>query len=170
MSFSVALLVLVLALFGGDLAAQNQSDYLVFFQEQHRELLMKWLEKRPQMRLATEDDCLNKEGLKVAREQYGLTYQPYYAIGDFNRDRVEDFAVVFINRQRRTSKFAVAVFNGPFNGKTADKPSFYVDRVEISDGGLVFRPDKRLVMGVFQSDDCIILQPRGRRYVRKDCL
>lgn len=164
------LVVITLALVRVNLAAINQSDYPAFFQTQHQSVLQQWLKVRPQLRLASEADCVNKEGLLATRQEYGENYQPYYAVGDFNRDRAEDFAVALFNNQRRARKFSIAIFNGPFGGKAPARPVFYRDGVDLSDGGLVLRPDKLLLAGVFQTNNCIVLMPQGRTYVIKDCL
>jgi hypothetical protein len=163
--------VIILALVGLNHPARGQSDFPAFFQTQHRAVLQQWLRLRPQLRLATEVDCVNIEGLQAMRQEYGEHYQPYYAVGDLNGDRAEDFAVALINSQRRARKFAIAVFNGPFSGKAANpRPALYRDGVDLSDGGLVYRPDNLLLAGVFQTNNCIVLRPRGRSYVIKDCL
>lgn len=61
---------------------------------QHRATLESWLQGKPRLRLAIEKDCLNVEGLAASRAEYGRDYQPYYAVGDFNRDGQQDFAVI----------------------------------------------------------------------------
>lgn len=136
----------------------------------HRATLESWLQSRPQLRLATEKDCRNLEGLAASRAEYGRDYQPYYAVGDFNRDGQQDFAVALINGQKRTRKFAIAIFNGPFNQRRPSLPAFFVEGIDLTEGGLVVLSGGRLVAGVFQSDNCVVLQPRRRTYVMKDCL
>lgn len=136
----------------------------------HRATLDSWLQSKPRLRLATEKDCRNLEGLAASRAEYGRDYQPYYAVGDFNRDGQQDFAVALINDQKRSRKFAIAVFNGPFNQRRPSLPAFFAEGMDLSEGGLVVLSANRLVAGVFQSDDCVVLQPRRRAYVMKSCL
>ena len=136
---------------------------------QHEAVVRQWLETRPWLRLATERDCSNKEGLEATRQEYGRGYQPYYAAGDFSGDGEEDFAVVLVDRRKRSRRFAVAVFNGPFNPQRAAAHAFYAGGIELGDGGLVVLPGGRLIVGVFQSDNCVVLWPRGRGYFMEDC-
>ena len=149
-------------------AAQLESAS--YLRAQHRAVLQQWLSSKPTLRLATEQDCVNKEGLTATRQENGQNYQPYYAVGDFNRDGQEDFAVVLINQGKRSRRFAIAIFNGPFNARRSSLPNFFTEGVDLSQGGLVVLSGNRLVAGVFQSDDCVMLRPSGRTYVMKNCL
>jgi hypothetical protein len=136
----------------------------------HRATLESWLQNKPRLRLAIEKDCLNREGLAASRAEYGRDYQPYYSVGDFNRDGQQDFAVALINGQKHSRKFAVAIFNGPFNQRRPSLPAFFTEGIDLSEGGLFVLSGGRLVAGVFQSDDCVVLQPRRSTYVMKTCL
>lgn len=44
---------------------------------------------------------MNKEGLRATRQENGQNNQPYYEVGDFNRDGQEGFAVALINQGKR---------------------------------------------------------------------
>jgi hypothetical protein len=136
----------------------------------HQTVVDRWLAVKPALRLATESDCRNKEGLKATRQHNGQSYQPYYAVGDFNRDGQEDFAVALINPRKTARKFAIAIFNGSANSRWSNAPNFLVEGVDLVDGGLVLTPGNRLVAGVFQSDNCVTLRPTGKRYRMKSCL
>ena len=136
----------------------------------HRTVLERWLKNKPMLRLATEKDCQNVDGLAASREEYGRAYQPYHATGDFNHDGQQDFAVALINGQKSSRRFAIAIFNGPFTQPRTILPAFFAEGIDLSDGGLVVQSRNRLVAGVFQSDDCVVLRPRGRTYVMKTCL
>ena len=149
-------------------AAQLESAS--YLRTSHRTVLQRWLPNKPALRLASEKDCLNKEGLKATRQENGQSYQPYYAVGDFNRDGEEDFAVALINQGKRSRRFSIAIFNGPFNTRRSTLPNFFSEGVDLSTGGLVWLSGNRLVAGVFQSDDCVLLRPSGRTYVMKNCL
>lgn len=135
----------------------------------HRTAVERWLLNKPALRLATEKDCRNTEGLAASRVEYGQNYQPYYATGDFNHDGQPDFAVALVNKQKRSRKFGLAIFNGPFSQKTTS-PAFFSEGMDLSDGGLVIQSGNKLLAGVFQSDDCVVLTPRGKSYLMKSCL
>lgn len=147
-----------------------QVDSVTYLRNQHRPVLAQWLRTKPTFRLATEKDCVNKEGLAATRQENGPNYQPYYAVGDFNRDGKEDFAVVLIEPGRQSRKFTIAVFNGPFTAGRNATPNFLTTGTDLSTGGLVLLTGNRLVAGVFQTDDCVVLQPRGKTYLMKSCL
>jgi hypothetical protein len=164
---SYCLMIIALAFAAKSSSAQIASTADLGLQQ--RATLERWLDSKPMLKLATETDCRNREGLKASREEYGRNYQPYYAIGDFNRDGQPDFAVALVNPQKRSRKFAIAVFNGPFGQRRASAPAFFSEGIDLSDGGIVWARS-RLVVGVFQSDDCAILRPSGRTYVMKSCL
>lgn len=138
-------------------------------QSQQGAVLQQWLARRPWLRVATESDCRNRAGLRDARQEYGAAYQPYFAAGDFNGDGQNDFAVVLVDQRKRSRKFAIAIFNGPFDPSRAANPAFYTEGLDLSTGGLVLREGNRLLAGVFQTDDCVTLNPRGPRYVMQTC-
>jgi hypothetical protein len=65
----------------------------------YREVVQAWLTGHPAYRLATIDDCQCDEDVDDLRVGGGAwkpepNYQPYYASGDFNRDRLPDVAFV----------------------------------------------------------------------------
>ena len=166
-SLAAALLVFVLCLPIG-LSGQSTS----YLRPGHKVVVEKWLKLRPDLRLATEADNTNKEGLISTRKDRGRSYQPYYVVGDFNGDRKEDFAVALVRKKRGEWPFVFAIFNGPF--ATVTKPNFTAD-TDLGDGGIFFNPQNppsqfRLAYGTFQSDDCVILSPRGKSYVARACL
>ncbi len=168
---SFGLITSFLVAFATDRPAQLESA--PYLRAPHRAVLQQWLAGKPGLRLATEKDCLNKEGLKATRQENGQNYQPYYAVGDFNRDGQEDFAVALINPGKRSRRFGIAIFNGPFNlrnPRRASVPPFFTEEIDLSDGGLVSLSGNRLVAGVFQTDNCVWLRPSGRTYVMKNCL
>lgn len=136
--------------------------------QQHKSAVERWLSgRKPTLRVATLSDNTNKIGLAATREQNGKSYHPYYVVGDFNGDRKEDFAVVLINPSKRKGRFAVAIFNGPITRQSV--PAYFEENWDLADGGL-FEAEKGVVVGPFESDNCVILRPRGRRYVMVDCL
>src|SRR5439155_5468186 len=104
-------------------AAQAQ-DPLSHIRPEHRAVLRAWLAHRPDLRVALERDCGNREGLAAMRRERGRQYHPYYAVGDFNDDGREDFAVTLIDK-RKPSQVSVAVFNGPVDRNAT--PAFFSD-------------------------------------------
>jgi hypothetical protein len=166
---AAVLLCLLFLLYDGSEAQQKgNASHL---RSEHKELVESWLAQRTDLRLATESDCVNKSGLAAMRRERGRNYQPYYAVGDFNGDGKQDFAVALINTRKRRWKFAVAVFNGPVVSKSA--PSFLDEQSDLSDGGFwvgSVAKGNRLIAGTFESDNCIVLTPKRNGYAWKNCL
>jgi hypothetical protein len=138
----------------------------------HKAVVDAWLKLRSDLRWATDADNTNKEGLAATRRDRGRNYQPYYVVGDFNGDRKEDFAVALVKKKRSEWPFVFAVFNGPVARGT--KPTFSVD-ADLTDGGIFYNPQNppsqfRLAFGTFESDNCVIVRPRGRTYLTRPCL
>src|SRR4051812_40201444 len=91
---------------------------------QHRAVVERWLSGRKlALRVATLADCTNKEGLAITRRERGKAYHPYYAVGDFNGDREEDFAIALVDPRKQKLRFAVAIFNGPVAGQSS--PAYF---------------------------------------------
>lgn len=91
------------------------------------------------------------------------TYNPHYASGDFNFDRVKDFAVLLKNKT--TSKLVVVVFSGEQNGRFSD---FLLEIPILPSGvGLFYGPPRPrpyyLVVGAFGSEGFLVI-PVGTEY------
>jgi len=139
---------------------------------EHREVVERWLAssaRRANLRVATVADCQNKSGLAATRYERGQNYHPYYAVGDFNGNRREDFAVAFVNDRRRQRKFTFAIFNGPFGRSSV--PAYIDENADLSVMGFFYGGrGSHLLLGEFQSDNCVIFKPLGRTYKGRPCL
>ena len=156
-------------------ASAQQKTLPAYISAKHQQVLQRWLKREPELRVATDDDC-GRCGDDIGNQKKisGRDYHPYYAVGDFNGDGREDFAVALIeieeSGERAMQKFVVAVFNAPFSSRRAE-PSFMKDNLNLRDGGMFFGPPKskpfRLSIGLFANDSGLTLIPRGRRYLAK---
>ncbi|MDQ6652662.1 MAG: FG-GAP repeat protein [Acidobacteriota bacterium] len=169
---STLIAVLFIVIITNPLVVFGQRAAASYLRPEHRAIVEQWLKLRSELRLATDADNTNKEGLAATRKEQGRNYHPYYAVGDFNGDGKEDFAVAFIKTRKSKSPFTVAIFNGPLVGNSV--PAFTTDD-DLRSGGIFYKPkakpkEGRLIVGIFESDDCVILRPRGKTYVLKDCL
>lgn len=165
--YSTVIVLCVLCALPGAVKAQQKGIAAAHLSPQHREAVERWLAGKPNLRLATVADCLNKDGLAATRKQFGKGYHPYYAVGDFNRDKRNDFAVALVDKRKKKNKFAVAIFNGRVGKDSV--PAFFEEGWDLSDGGLS-DGGGGVMAGPFESDNCVILRPRGKRYIVKDCL
>ena len=125
------LAVVLSCLFGaGRVGAQTEAD--AHLRPAHRATVRRWLASRPQWRLAVESDVSDPSFLSAARTDHGPRFQPFYAVGDFNRDGREDFAVVLARRNvRRGRDYAVAIFNAPV--RAGARPAFFADGFQQND-------------------------------------
>ncbi len=161
-----------LVLFPARAADAQVKDAPPYLKGDHREVIEKWLASnlpRASLRIATERDCRNKAGLAAARQE-NRNYQPYYAVGDFNHDGIEDFAVAFIDERKRRNKFSMAIFNGPLRSRSA--PAYLLESTDLGMMGFSWHSGQQnyLLLGEFQSDFCSIFKPRGKSYRGQDCL
>ena len=170
---ATGLLFAILMLTGS--ASAQQKTFPSYISARHQKVLQMWLKREPELRVATDDDCGRcADDIASQKKTSGRDYHPYYAVGDFNGDGREDFAVALIeieeSGERATQKFVVAVFNAPFSSRRAE-PSFMKDNLNLRDGGLFFGPPKskpfRLSIGLFSNDSGLTLIPRGRRYLAR---
>ena len=151
-----------------EVVTAQQKDASSHLRPQHKEAIDRWLSSRKlSLRVATVADNSNEEGLANTRKENGKDYHPYYTVGDFNGDRKQDFAVALIRDGKGTEAFAIAIFNGPIGAKSI--PAYFAQGWDLSDGGL-FVGGGGVIAGPFESDNCVILRPRGKKYVIKDCL
>ena len=118
--------LLVCAMCGGAEAQEN--GFASHLQPAHREAVEQWLAQRPNLRLAVDGDYVDKSFLAAERASFA-DYHPYYLVADFNGDKKDDFAIVLVNTQKRTKKFAIVVFNGPV--RKDSKPTFFREGLDL---------------------------------------
>ncbi|MET0625723.1 MAG: hypothetical protein ABW250_22500 [Pyrinomonadaceae bacterium] len=167
-SFTLIILVLSCTL---QVWAQESAVY-AHMPDDHRQVVQKWLAKRPFYRLATEADA-DAEGLEVTRQYHGTLYHPYYKTGDFNNDGSDDFVVVLIDTRKHEGKHVIAIFNGQPNGESEPLPTYLkAADLDLTRGGLFYTgygKGFRLAAGIFESDVCTGYKARGRTYVEAAC-
>lgn len=158
---------------------------------QHRDVLQQWLSNKSGWRPATINDALAGTTIEVREsflseiksignnyryysQAYKLQgYHPYYTVSDFNRDGIEDFAIIVINEGGGSIKLAVAVFNGPFSRSQNPAPTFYSEDVSEEDWLFWMTNDRfgyRFVLGPPNTGHGSrgfpgVIKPRGKAYV-----
>ncbi|MBS1769347.1 MAG: hypothetical protein JSS77_06770 [Acidobacteria bacterium] len=118
---------------------------------------------------------LSDEYLKSVREWFGRTFKPNYAVGDFNRDKIPDFAVLLyregkpepnvesneISEHTPDYPLRLVVFNGENRGF---RVAYTFDLM--GPHAAFIRFEKKLYYGIFETDsDTFILAPAGRGYI-----
>src|SRR4051812_46149015 len=112
--------------------AQERDDLPAYMNAQHRAVLQRWLKRERNLRARRGEEKERKEkreeereeeksarNLRVARDEdcgqcaddiareskaRGSDYHPYYAVGDFNGDGKQDFAVALIEMKEEGEK------------------------------------------------------------------
>ncbi|HNG61757.1 MAG TPA: hypothetical protein PKZ52_18190, partial [Cellvibrionaceae bacterium] len=93
-----------------------------FIKTEHIASLKSYLIARPNLILMPESACTCDTSLAQLRKEIP-NFQPYYAIGDFNRDKIDDFAIALSDTNKPSGTeptMTVVIFHGPFN-KTPKK-------------------------------------------------
>lgn len=113
---------------------------------------------------------LDDEYLKWLRESFGNGFKPSYAVGDFNHDKIKDFAVLLYRENEPTElspadhpqqALRLVVFNGSDKGF---RVAYTRDLTGPAEAFINFEKD--LYYGVFETDaETFILKPAGRGYI-----
>ncbi len=166
----LALLLLTLFSISG-LAQKSVSD----LPPAQSKALQEYLTNNPELKFLSEKSY-DPEYLKVMREDFGQNFTPFYRQGDFNYDRVPDFAVILeknIPPKKETGlaethqlqyTVVIVIFNGAKDGtyksvfsETATVP--LVCFINISG-----EKKKRLYFGVYETDDGFTMTPTRNGY------
>lgn len=147
-----------------------------FMDRKHADPLATFLSQNPLFRMAQTSDFWEWDTVRSQfRAQYGNGH-PYYAYGDFNRDRFEDFAVVLVDmtvgakpRNYQGNEYhyynaAVAVFNGSPRGY-ASRPNF-MEKWGFVQSSLLFysRETRDLMVGQWEGPLAQVKPERGGAY------
>ena len=132
-------------------------------------VILNWLSKNSNLRLALDEDCRCQESLKAIRSETheswkkNPNYHPYYIPGDFNNDQSEDVAIVAVEKTN-PAKSMLIIFNGPLGQPQSATPAFTSNKLS---GALFYgapRPKPfRLVIGAFSSEG-VVLEPKAETY------
>ena len=169
-AFTLLASVFCLSLAG--MAVYGQSIGGAHLRPQHREFVNNFLASPEggmrDYRVAVEKDCSDKEGLQEARGNVGKSYHPYYALGDFNQDGIQDFAIVFVKKADRASdRFKIVIFEGLASKSFTAK--WNSEDMNMGSMGIFYTDDHGLYYGGFQAEDCIRLKPFRGGYAEESC-
>lgn len=106
------------------------------------------------------------DDLKYMRETFGKNFTPYYRTGDFNKDKIKDFALILSrhgeSKDDGDHSLAVVIFNGQRNGTFKQ---VFIEKVEVP-LTCFLNFDEKLYFGVFESDaDTMIFTSAGKGYI-----
>jgi hypothetical protein len=142
----------------------------------HAATLKRFLAENKEYRFLS-SKVITAEYLKFIGESMGKNFEPFYRAGDFNGDRIVDFAIILSRKGERkesgaTSEehkydypLAVVIFNGSKNGAFTKAYAEHLEAPLVCfldvDGGR----RKRLYFGVFETDSHILIfTPVGKGY------
>lgn len=137
----------------------------------HLDALRRWLNVHTEdrsLRLATPADlykiCLTcRSDVAEFKKKSGTNYHPFHMVGDFNKDGIDDFAVVVVDDRQFGEKCekcaTILVFNGPFPGRG---PSFYQPKVNLYGSVLFALKDKPFLLIAPFASEGIELKPVWR--------
>ena len=136
-------------------------------------MLARWLEGHPAFRVATTADCDCAADIQRMRTVSAGVWKavpdhdPYPARGDLSGDDAVEVAVVVLERCGSIGKATLLVLNGPIDLKNVS-PAFIESGIDMRSKGLYFGPPRpkpcRLLVGRFESDNTMLLAPRGHSY------
>ena len=151
-----------------------ETDAFAHLEKTHAAVVKKHIDTiRKNVRPALATDGENLDELELMREIYGANYHPYYAIYDFDKNEIEDFAVVLFDAKAKPeARFSLVVFKGAANN--VFKRVFTVPKTDLSLGGIEIealeegRVELRIVY--FQTEQgCSVLRWRNRKLVLTLC-
>lgn len=147
-----------------DTSAANDDD-IRHLDPFHFTVVKDWLKDKPDWRVLGEADYGPKR-LKLLREiDTDPRAHPFYITGDFNRDGMDEFAVMLVSRKNKGVR-AVAVFDSPpVTREKHIKPTFFLE--DINDGGgdlILHGSEAGIYVGEAGSDSGFLLEPMGKTY------
>jgi len=170
--FCRSIIFTVAAIFALIVGASAQSKTsTAHLEKEHVEALRIWLKANPKYRVAQASDCQNQFGLKSMRGD-DAKFHPYYAVYDFDKDGIKDFAVAVIDAKRKPEfQYTLLVFKG--DQQRSYKAAKIIDSLDLRQGGIWLNVMEEgvtdLYIGVFETDNCSYLHWSNKKLVLRDC-
>ncbi len=118
--------------------------------------------------------------LKTMRGDFGKSFAPYYRVGDFNNDKVIDFAMILAKKgtpidqgkemseeHRYRQKLAIIIFNGQKAGGFRKAFIRDIDAPYVCFLNQTQEKNKKLYFGIYETDESYLLVQNARGYVMK---
>lgn len=158
-------------------STRSGSEEIAYMDQWHYAALVTFLSQNPSYRMGqASSDFPNWKRVVDEFKEAGDNDQPFYAVGDFNRDRFPDFAVVLVDmnvgavprnyrgNESRYYNASVAVFNGSPSGY-ASRPSFMEKWGFVQSSLLLYsRETNDLMVGQWEGSLAQVKPERGGAY------
>lgn len=130
----------------------------------HRAAVQKYIDRNKSNSFLPET-WFERDTLKAARSQWGFgaKFRPYYQVGDFNRDKRQDFAVILLVGKSAGSPkggMNIVIFNGGKGGYEVA----HIDR-EPASTALYLRFNNQLHAGIMETDSVWRFVRAGKGYI-----
>lgn len=164
-----------LCLFAGRASAQKSAqNFYAHMTAEQATTVKNYIGKNASLRPAQVSDCKNKFGLNSLRQSAGKSAHPYYAVADFNQDKIKDFSMVLYDaKAKATERFTILIFNGAKSG--AYKLAHKTSGADLRQGGIwtygvsLDKKKTTVTVGEYETDDCFWIEWNGKKYVAHDC-
>lgn len=156
---------------GGNGVILNEEDFQMM-SPAHAAVLKRWLRLQiNNLRPVREDK--NSASSQQYFRQDKPNEDPFYAVGDFNGNGIEDFAVILtgfvprISPQTKRPLNSLAIFEmSPETSGKSPKTAFFSDQI---DGFFIIsgKGEKYVAISSYPSDDGFLLVPKGKTYAAR---
>lgn len=156
---------------GGNGVILDEADFQMM-SPAHAKVLKRWLRLQINNVRPVREDINSRSSQKYFRQDHPND-DPFYAVGDFNGNGIEDFAVILtgfvpkISPDTKRPLNALAIFEmSPETAGRNPKAAFFDDQIDalfiISGKG-----EKYLAISSYPSDDGFLFVPKGKTYTTK---
>lgn len=144
----------------------------------HAAALEKFIRQRPHLEFLSEME-IDQATLKDMRKNFGTPLTPFYRIGDFNQDGIQDFALILATEgtpaedagpdlaetHRYRHELSVVIFNGQKKGGYRVAFEKKVMAPLVCFLFETFEKRKKLYFAVYGTDEHFIMAPAGACYL-----
>lgn len=144
----------------------------------HAAALEKFIHQRPHLEFLSEKE-IDQQTLKDMRKNFGTRLTPFYRVGDFNRDGLQDFAVILAmegktpedqgpglaETHRYRHQLSVVIFNGQKKGGYRVAFEKKIAAPLVCFLYQTFEKRKKLYFAVYETDEHFIMTPAGTGYL-----
>ena len=174
---SIRILLLISCLVSLSVTSRAQKS-VADLKPTHAAALEKFIRRRPHLEFLSERE-IDQEILKDMRKNFDARLTPFYRIGDFNHDGIQDFAIILATEgapaedsgldlaesHRYRHELSVVIFNGQKKGGYRLAFEKKVTTPLVCFLYETFEKRKKLYFAVYETDEHFIMAPAGVGYL-----